>query len=420
MKNNIIVLTMALLTGAAHAELTYSGYMRSGTGFNTLGGKYQSFNLPGIPGNPKRLGNEIGTYGESTFSYWALKGKEQEPFFKSQVTLEYEPANNTQYEGATVQAIEAYIEAGYIDNLPFTLWAGKRFYRDADVHLDDFHYFADMSGSGAGLSHYKSGFGLLDIAFLQQSSKASSGTNTTVGTISKQVLDLRLKNIADKNIDFWLAGAVIPPAKNVNGQTGEAIGLKYKTTLADGSNTLAAVYGIGALTDLSLSLDNGATNLLYSNDKTDVKKQNRLRLVESFEQEFNSIWSLQASALYEKTSNTDTFGKFSRGKGTHWYSVGARPMYSFTDHIQWLFEAGTSVIKDETTNKTYKLTRMTTGPQLSFTKGQWARPVLRAFITRSNWNDEFKGYMAGLSTPNTAYEDKKSATQIGFQGEIWF
>lgn len=413
-----MILLGAALTGNAYADMTHSGYMRSGTGLNSLGGKYQYFKLPGIPGNPERLGNEVGTYGELSLVYWALRGDKLAPFFKSQVTLGYAPPNNAQFENSTFQAIEAYLEGGYISAIPFSLWVGKRFYRDGDVHIHDLHYFADMSGTGAGLRNYNLGFCHLDIAFLLQSSTATSGSHTSIGAVSKEALDFRLRGMAGGKLDLWIAGAFIPPASGVVKQLGEVIGLKYKNDLANGSNIIAAIYGVGAMTDLGMAVDRDPVNLLYTDSNAGT--QSRVRLVESFERELSSSWALLASLIFERAANTDIGGSYSSDRAVTWYTVGARPLYSITDNIQWVFDLGTSTLRDETGSKTYWLARITTGPQLSLTHGQWARPVLRAFVTRSQWNDGFMGYLAGLSPPNDAYSGKQSAIQIGFQGEIWF
>lgn len=427
MKKLVLLIGLGV-SGLVHAEMDFGGYMRSGNGFNTHGGKYQAFSIAGAPGNTGRLGNEVGTYGEAVLRYWALKGEEGKPFFKSHVNIEYEAGNNTLYEGsgAPLQLLEAYIEGGNLENVPFTVWAGKRFYRDVDAHMNDLFYYADMSGSGAGLGSINLGFANMDLAFIQSSSKATQGTNTAVGTISKQALDLRLKGIAGTKLDLWMAAAVIPPAglktttpthAAVTGQSGQVIGTKFQIPLGEGSNTMAAVYGMGAMTDLSMGIDDGSTNLRYRAAKDLVKKQNRLRLINVYEQEINEKLAMQAVVMYEKAKNTNTSGVYSANKGTTYSTAGVRPMYYFSDTVQWVSEVTMGSMKDETADKTYRLTRVTTGPQVSLKKGQWGRPVIRAFVTNSSWNDEYKG---SIATSNPGFDDKKSATQVGFQGEIWF
>jgi maltoporin len=102
---------------ALPVDLTFAGYMRSGTGDNDKGGKQVCFNNPGSVANEFRLGNECGTYGEASFRVEMLKPKtEADPFFRSQLTFAYFPPNDSQYEDTAVagnhdiNVVEAYVE----------------------------------------------------------------------------------------------------------------------------------------------------------------------------------------------------------------------------------------------------------------------------------------------------------------------
>lgn len=440
MKKVFVVLATLSLTATVHAkDFEYKGYMRAPVGTNSFGGKQITLNNPGSKGNEFRLGNETG-YGEAGFiKHFNDVDEKTNPYFNAYLTFAYNPSMNSQYadtapSGDRIQFIEAYAKGGNFDAVPVSFWAGKRFYRDADIHMDDFFYFADMSGNGGGLEDWQLSVGKLSVALLQFVDDRSL-TNTTNGSPAKQALDIRLKEfkINDANqLMFWLAYGYTGPGKGTlagtttiqdyQASSGTVAGVRWTRLLNQAENNFAVSYGTGVME--SLSLDNTA----YAVDDT-VKKRTRLRFVENYVAELNEKWAIQGAAVYEQANN----GLDTRNKSS-WTSLGVRPMYYFTDHFRIQAELGYSVVKDEAESSSTstdvgdrKLTRITIAPEIALKKGYFARPVLRFFATHSIWNDANKDVsntssLVGKlkSSGITALNDKGNETAMGFEAEVWF
>jgi maltoporin len=419
------------------AELSYEGYMRTPVGTNFSGGKEVQINNPGSQGNEFRLGNET-PYAEAYFTEHVLKKeKPDDTFFNANLTFALNPPLNVQYGDTTpttdnVQVIQAFVRGGNVDGIHATYWAGKRFYRDVDVHMDDFYFFADMSGQGGGVEDIPIGSSAtLAVALLQYS--YSYVTNAPNGLPSKQALDIRLKNWSWSDSDklyLWFAEAYTAPgsAQDTNAGavtysacSGSALGAKWRRSFKDGFNDLAAIYGNAAMESLTLSAD------AYSNTASSLNNTNRWRIVESFNKDFEARFGVQAAVIYENLNRAT-------GTSSRWWSVGLRPIYYFTDHLHLIAQAGYSIVTDNSEAGTggstpgdRTMTRLTLAPEVAIGKGLFQRPVIRSYISYTSWNNanmdlanthSLVGFLN--SQGNTALNGKTGQGEIGFEGEIWF
>lgn len=424
------------LTSTSQAvDMDYDLYFRTPVATNGAGGKQITLSNPGSQGNEFRLGNETG-YGEATFTAHSLKNKlKTEPYFDAVLTFAYDPSMNSQYSDTNtgtdnVQLVQVYAKGGNLDQQRFSYWAGKRFYRDAGIYMNDFFYFADMSGNGGGLEDIPLSNGSLSVALLQYSDRSVSAT--THGLPTKQALDLRWKDytfLTNEKLTFWLAQARTSPGSGTVGATlidyqaesGTAIGARWTHDMGQDSNNLALVYGTGVME--SLTLNNTAYVLPTSNQA----KKNRLRLVDVYKADFGPKWSLQAAAVIEQADNGASSSSKSR-----WYSVGVRPLYYFTDNFHLASGLGYSIVNNESETSTSgkvgdrTLMRLTIAPEMALGKGFYTRPVVRAFVTYSQWNDankdttNSKSLLGALSSSTKAFENKNDALQFGVESEIWF
>ena len=435
------VLLFCATAGASNAVLDYQGYLRTPVGTNSAGGKEIQINNPGSSGNEFRLGNETA-YGEAYFTAHVLKPEtKSDPFFNTNLTFAYNPPMNSQYGDTTsstdnVQVIQAYVKGGNLDGLKMSFWAGKRFYRDVDVHMDDFFYFADMSGSGGGIEDIEMRNGTLSVAVLQYSNQYV--VNTTNGLPSKQALDLRWRDLelSKKNKLFlWAAEGYTAPGSgtdtlNSNAQItyaaahGTALGVRWRHDFTEKDfNDFAVIWGNSVMETFTLNAD------AYSPDGTDMGAKSRWRVVEHYSSELNDKWGLQGAAIYEGANNGDAGATH-----FHWYSLGVRPVYYITDHFHIVGQLGHSIIEDGSETTTTggdagerTLTRITIAPEAAIGKGLFARPVVRAYVTYSMWNEGNKdagnkhSLVGNLNSQKiTALNDKTSETQVGFEGEVWF
>lgn len=445
MKINLQIFFSAILLFAPLAqagEFEYGGYMRAPVGTNSSGGKQIQLTNPGSQGNEFRLGNETG-YGEAYFTQHFFKSLDKKaPFFDAHLTFAYNPSMNSQYSdtsttGDYIQFVEAYAKGGNLGDVPLSFWAGKRFYRDADIHMNDFFYFANMSGNGGGVEDIPVSNGTLAVALLQYADDRTLN-NSTTGNPAKHALDLRWKELALSESDqlhLWFVQAYTAPGKgkipstgttvDYQASSGNAIGARWRHSLSQGNNDLALVYGTGVME--SLTLDSTA----FASDDS-VKKRRRLRLVENYSTELSEKWAIQAAAVYE-----DADSGASTANKSNWTSLGVRPLYYFSNHYRIQGELGYSVVRDDSevdgsgnAAGNRNLTRLTIAPEVAFGKGYYTRPVIRFYVTYSSWNaankdaSNPKSLIGKLNSSGggsiVSLNGKSSETQTGFQAEVWF
>lgn len=463
-------LLLIALLGASSAyalDIDWKTYFRGPVGTNAQGGKQIQLVNPGSRGNEFRLGNEVA-YGESYFWGHVLKPTSaDDAYFDFNLTLGYSPAMNAQYgdtgnaDGLSV--IQAFAEGGNVDGIKASYWAGKRFYRDVDVHENDFFYFADMSGVGAGVEKIPLAGGTLAVAYLQHSDISSyqntvNGTppgleKTTNGIPSKQALDVRLFGIPVSSTDklnFWGAYGYSAPGTGVSDGTGNPVvdyqagqggilGVRWERSFGEKQfNNLAAMYGTGVLDSFNMEnsymtpgtfgtsatyVPNNCTFGPFPGSSCDINKRKRWRVVDNPVIELGEKWALSAVFVYESANSgapTDP--------GSKWMSVGVRPVYYFTDHIHLSGEVGYSDVKVDSEHAGDRtMGRVTIAPEVAMGKGFFNRPTIRAYVTHTWWNaansditnqDSLVGFLNAQNI--TALNGQSGETQIGFEAEVWF
>ena len=413
LKNFKTYLSMvALLAVSIQAsDLEYHGYLRTGVGTNSKGGDQTCFNNQGSGSNEFRLGNECSTYGEMTFTKYHLRKKDG-PWFKTQVTLGYSADGDTNWEyvnsGNGFQLREAYIAGGNFDDSPIGYWVGNRFYRDNDVYMNDFYYFADASANGGGIENIPLLGAKLNLALLKQTSNQS----TNNGDISLTLIDARINQIKFLGSEFklWLAHASTSDGessgKKYGDQNGYVLGALNAIGLNGGFNHFALIYGKGVMQDIHIAyspLEIGTTNHNVEKEKW------RLRAVEHLTLRVHPKLALHASATYEYRDQG-----LANGNKEIWYNAGIQPVFFFTKHKQLAAALGySSVDADGAEDK--RLFRFTIAPQVSLSDNIWARPVIRAFYTKSFWSRSNRGGVGG-----TAYANETSGSNYGLQAEVFF
>lgn len=394
-----------LASNAFAIPANFHGYLRSGVGNGLSANKQKCFNNPGSQGNEFRLGNECSTYGETTFLFDFLDSPQSNTEDKSKFTLQttfaFFPENNTQYGDEAskndIDIVETFFEARNLEGLPYTYWVGKRFYRDVDVHMNDFYYFAAMNGVGAGVKDIPLFSGKFAVAYLQENMKSETSNDE----LTKSYLDFRLFDVSvneNNSINFWLAVGHAPQGK-IDTKTyekiyGGSLGFRLRTNLQSGFNDLALIYGQGLLASLSV-YDNGELTPTKNNDD-----KYRFRFVESFTIKASEKWELHSAISFEQRNEGDL--------DSNWLSLGVRPMYVINKNLRWVNQLGYSRVANRFKKNT--LTRMTTAFEIAPQQSIWARPVIRVFFSETIWNQ----------TNQAQFNGKKNAHSIGAQGEAWF
>jgi len=382
------------------SDFEYHGYFRAGSGSTLHGGDQLCFQQPAIPGNEFRLGNECSIYGEAALTAWHLKAAEPKPdYFKSNVRISYAPQGVTTNESLapSLGLPEAYIEAGNLNGSPLSYWVGKRFYRDAYLNIDDFFYFADASGSGAGVKSIPTPLGGLDLAILTES--GIGALPVQYGRSRILFFDARIFGVKITQtdlLDFWagygaVSGGNVTGGGSIPGATGAVIGVKYDHQLKGGWNRISLLRGSGVMQGLTLN----GTFLGNPNPGNSYDTQNsagRWRVVEDLSLQPFSFIGIQFAGIYEtwKTGSADSYS----GK---WTSLAIRPTYYINDYYSVDIEGGYSWVTLPGSDTT-QLTRVAIAPTIHIKPEILARPVLRIFLA-----DTFG-----------------KETSYGVQGEVWF
>lgn len=431
-KFSLLLPFLVLITSVSHAgDIDFSGYFRAPFGANLQGGKQIQLINPGTAGNEFRLGNEVG-YGELNFLGHVVKVKPETGDLRMDAIFTFAifPGLNTQYGDATggngsSQIVQAFLEGQFDSSMEF--WAGKRFYRWGYVVMDDFFYFADMSGNGVGLDKIKTSFGELAIALLQFTDTTITGST---GNPAKDALDLRLKKIdlnATNNLDLWLTYAISGAGNGVNSSnvavayaesTGGALGLRWNHIFPRATNEASIQIGNGVMESLNLAADAAATSSASISGY-------RVRLVDTLDTPIDSVWAIR-SGLIADVLNYNSSTQVQK----RWNSIGLRPSYQWSDHLQFLLDAGYSTITDDTDGLGAKtLTRFTFGPQWGVGKGLTANPVVRATVSTTFWNgangtlnttSSLVGAYNAANSGATVLNGKTQLTQLGVEAEMSF
>jgi maltoporin len=395
----------------------YHGYMRSGVGSNLAGGDQTCYHQSGVPGNEFRLGNECGIYGENLFRIYTPDAKKDSgEFYRANFAFSYNVADNTDAAATNAFTIYgAYIEAGRLDGGDAVVWVGRRYYRDTDLHMDDFFYFADTSGSGAGVeeiplfgAHYAVALMFQDEVQLNSDTSlpimTQNGRPRTI-LLDNRLFDLKLSEGNSLNIWGGVATSTggLDPTTHINysNASGEVLGVKYSHDIEQGYNRLSAIYGRGLMQGMNLGGTFGTDPTQEENQPYD-ENAHRWRFVEDMMWQPSAHFATALAMIYESWSLGSLGGNNGR-----WLSAGARPIYFFTKHYSVAVEAGASSVRQANQTGSTPLYRMTIAPQISPKPEFYARPVLRAYLTRS-W------------VPSASTQFISTATSFGFQGEIWF
>ncbi len=279
--------------------------------------------------------------------------------------------------------------------------------------MNDFWYFADTSGNGAGVGNIPFfGNGKLNFAVMRE----SKDTETDNGKLALTLLDIRGRgiNLGDNyQLYFWLSHAMSSAGKDTTSGdeyddgTGNTYALLLHKGLSGGFNQFSMIYGKGLMDDFNLY---GDLSVIKGSDAaTAQRKSNRLRIVEHLTLDVGSKFSFHFAGTFEMRDNG-----WSTNNKELWWNVGFHPVYYIDDNFQLSGQIGTSVI-DPDGGPPRRMTRITFAPQVAAFKSIWSRPLVRVFYSKTFWSRSNRGIIGG-----EAYKNATSGTNIGVQIEIWY
>jgi hypothetical protein len=206
----------------------FHGYFRSGAGLNSKGGQQVAFQAPGADAK-YRLGNEAETYGELIFvNNWLNPEHDSDRvWMKAQFMVEANTTNSASYANFAggigndqFRLREAFIQAGnVIKSQPDAkFWAGERYYRRYQAHLDDF-YILDMSGYGGGVEDVNVKIGKMALAYGPTLSPRTAGTRKVTSTCVSMMSKRQADGLAPGSISPQRRAARHNPALKFPAQT---------------------------------------------------------------------------------------------------------------------------------------------------------------------------------------------------------
>jgi maltoporin len=407
---NIAIHTLTLAAFASLAAqpasaLDVNGYIRALAGTNSSSGDAACFKLAGAA-SKYRLGNECEVYGELMLGQQLAKlsdgGTVKANVMFSLFTPTSDSAMLTDNNTDTGVA-QAYLAAEHLSVLNGgTVWAGRRYYKREDIHINDFFYW-NPQGLGAGIEDVELAGLKLSYAVFRQDNDSQAQNATRH--------DFQVRGIGtNPNGELELGLSVIPNAdKGLGGSSGWAMTVQHRQShiLGDGWNKLALQYGQGPGTGL------GGTGAL-SND-SNVK---RWRLVEGVYAQLNPKLGGMLTAVYQKDESN-------AGNQT-WISLGGRVTYGISEHFKLQAELGHDQVKPSG-GDTRRLTKLTLAPTWAVSPAFWSRPELRLFYTYAQWNDAAALAANGSTDPAVAsmsstgvFAGKRHGSTVGLQFEGWW
>ena len=414
------------------------GYFRAGYGRNSNGGSMVGFQAPGASAK-YRLGNEADTYGEITFGKnfygeGAFKVDDSAgeitagsgPIGRFQTTLAaYTPIQDAISSGtASFTFAEIWGSVGNVfpSQPSLKFWAGNRYYRRHDIHLNDF-FFSNMSGTGGGFEDLKLSNGKLALAWI--GTPGSSGVSsapvpdaTNKAGFSKTSFDLRWYDmqvpggIGEAGLVFSRTTSGLDSngiqAPETTGFSGMFIHTRQGVFSKDGVNKASIQYGTGA----AKTLNSGFENLTLNNQtfiRADHPDSWRLRVTENFTANLSDSFSLGPVFIYQVTDYAGDEGK------VQWLSAGVRPVWHFNQRISVALDAGADWVQDDMAETEGVLYKVTLAPQVSLGGRFMSRPVVRAFVTYASWSDDFVGLVGG-----TDFANEMDGLTAGMHMEVWW
>lgn len=395
-------LALAFAASAAHAGLPvdFGGYFRSGFGTSSGGGKESCFGLAGASAK-YRLGNECETYGELAFGGEAYKGQNGLSV-RINTMLAFAVNQNQDWEQSSpswrqINAVAENIGEGAFAKAK--AWVGKRYYDRHDVHIIDYFYWAN-TGPGAGLENIDLGGAKLAYAIIRTSDTNDSRRNAFAH-------DIRFSDIKTNQDGSLTVGLQLNQKRLANGAADMAGGQLFtlehtQGNLWGGFNKIALQYGKGS------GVSTGGINFGAASDDTVTRVVEQIMVQPS-----GTKWSGMGTFVYEDSKTAAGHSK--------WTSIGARPIYHFTENYNLAVELGHDQVKPDG-QATRDLTKLTIAPQLAAGGSFWSRPVLRAYYTYAKWNSAAQAAAApGSAMSNTGvFGSNTNGSSIGFQVESWW
>jgi maltoporin len=415
-------LLAALLVSGPALAVDFHGYLRSGVGATAGGGDQACFQAAGAPAK-YRLGNECETYAEIGLGQEVWSEGNRSFYVDSMIAYRSDQGNdweaggtdtdggeNNPFDEAGTTSIRQFNVVGknLIPSLPgAAIWAGKRYYKRHDVHINDYYYW-DVSGPGAGIEDIDLGFAKASVAWIRNTDGdwvyQGSGTGTN---LANDTLDFRLAEIdvnpggkLEIGYDYGKANLTDEQERDpgYEDQKGHLVTLEHtQSDWFGGYNKLALQYGTDGIIGSS-----GRNSTGNSDGKM-------FRLVNQGVVGLSDNIEMMYVQIYEDRD-------FDNDSGQTWASFGVRPVYKWSDVMSTALEFGYDRVDPQADGEsTRDLKKLTLAQQWSAGNSFWSRPQIRVFATYAKWDGG--RYQAASESIDAGDDD---GLTFGVQAEAWW
>ena len=414
--------------------LDITGYFRAGYGRSDAGGPQRAFGIPGVA--KYRLGNEAENYGELAFAKTffpsgllsSKDASDNDPVARVNVRLAfYNPYDNYGSSADTdISVPEIWGSIGNVlPGMPEAkFWAGSRFYRRHDIHINDF-YFWDMSGGGVGIEDVPLGNGKFAFAWIGDGAESAIYSDIAVpdpvntAGFSKSSFDFRwydwpfgggakgelgiAYSIAESGVD-----AAGRQADDADGFSVSLVRTKEDFMDMESLHKTSLQIGTGPAKTFSTGFENFSTPL-GTFIRPDPEESWRGRITDQWVIKPWEHLSLGSALVYQYTEFGDD------APHQHWASAGIRPVWHFNDVFSIALEPGIDWVSATSAGHSGMLGKFTIAPQVALGDEFFSRPVLRAFLTYAAWADDLEGGVGGAD-----YARDTEGWSWGVQMESWW
>ncbi|MCW1922037.1 carbohydrate porin [Luteolibacter arcticus] len=413
--------------------LDITGYFRAGYGRSDAGGPQRAFGIPGVA--KYRLGNEAENYGElafaKTFFPAGLLGPNSDtthdPVARLNLRLAfYNPYDNYGSSADTDFSVPELWSsiANVIPGMPEAkFWAGSRFYRRHDIHINDF-YFWDMSGGGAGIEDVPLGSGKFAFAWIGDGAESAiysdiaTSDPLNVAGFSKSNFDFRwydwpffggkgelgfVYSMADSGVD-----STGVQADDSDGFSVSLVRTREDFLDMESLHKTSLQVGTGPAKTFSTGFEN-FTGPAGTFIRPDPEESWRARATDQWVIKPFECFSIGSALVYQYTEFGDN------APYQHWASAGVRPIWHFNEHFSLALEPGVDWVSGTAGGHSGTLGKITLAPQVSLGDEFFSRPVLRAFVTYAMWANGLEGGVGGAD-----YARDTEGWSWGVQMESWW
>lgn len=369
MRGILIVSTCVLAASVQAQENTFNvetdGYFRFGLGLSAQGDRQTCFQLPGARAK-YRLGNECESYGEfgATFNFG---DPEVGPNYRLRLAASALATPINDYDNVSVFAEEVWVGASRLfPHGPFReaeFWAGHRYYKRQDVHINDFYYW-DASGTGFGVTDVALGFAKGSFAvFTNSGGDVETAVERSLYTrVDARFEDISLNAQTDLTVGLDLR---FPGDDLVQNDGGGMLTFQIDhTSLRDEELTLALQAGWGAGRDLSFASDPAAAD----SDRS-------LRAVAKYLWNHSDDYAVMLTGIAEWQSDAPD-----------WFSVGARQIWRLNpENTYFALETGVDHVVPGA-GASRSLAKATAALEWRAGPKFFDRPSFRAYLTLAKWD----------------------------------